>query len=215
VRGAVSANASAGTGGTVTLKSNNKVNVGGVELTPVSTGTTGTGSTTGATTGTGTTTIPANTSGLISADGTTAGGTVTVQAGTKLHTLPNSMIDAESTVSGPGGTVTLTAPVSKLEGTIDANGVDGGGNATVNGDTISSLGAIDANAVKTGNGGTIQLMGTTLNKILPTSLLHAMGGSTSGNGGTVTIATPNNISSASTDQVDVSSPTGTAGTFTH
>ncbi len=150
-------------------------------------------------------------SGTIDASGADNGGTIGITGGDSVVNVSGTLL-AESFKSGIGGDVTLNAPTVMFSGDINVDGVNGGGTATLSGGTVSSTGDISADGTDTGGGGVISMLGTTLNQFF-SGLFSAKGGPNGGNGGTVTIATPNTI--GATAVVDVSAPAGNPGTFNH
>lgn len=148
--------------------------------------------------------------GNLDASGANHGGDVTLTGGNSLNV--SGTVLAESFISGIGGTIGLNAPTVKFSGLLNVDGVNGGGNATLTGGTISSTGTISADATSAGNGGFIGFVASVINKIF-SGTLSATGGPASGNGGTVDVSTPNIINAGVV--VDVSAPSGSAGTYNH
>ncbi len=157
-------------------------------------------------------------SGTVEATGLGGGGTIFIDGGNSVN-VSGSVIAAPVVVGGqarapglPPGSITLDAPIVLFSGLLDANGFDGGGNVTLTGGSVFSSGNIMANSTLEHDGGTITFSGTTLNRI-SSGILSATGGSSSGNGGAITVATPNTVSTKVA--IDVAAPAGMAGTYIH
>ncbi len=160
----------------------------------------------------------ARVSGAIDATGVAGGGTIFIIGGNRVNVsgsvIANPVIvDGQERAPGlPPGSITLDAPTVLFSGLLEANGFDGGGNVTLTGGRVFSSGNIEASSTLEHNGGNITFSGTTLNNI-SAGTLTAMGGPSSGNGGTIIVDKPNIVSPSVV--VNVSAPAGTAGTFTH
>jgi filamentous hemagglutinin family protein len=152
----------------------------------------------------------ARASGTIDVSGADHGGSVDFNAGNSLNV--SSTILARAFNAGVGGSINLSAPTLRYSGLLDVDGVNGGGNVGLTGDTITSTGNISADALVTGDGGTITYLGSIIDYLF-SGTLTATGGALAGNGGTVNISTPNVINPAVV--VDVSAPNGSAGTYIH
>ena len=155
---------------------------------------------------------PNNVNGLLTANTTgTAGkgGTISITnngtGGITLTSPSNLSVTAGST-SGNGGTITLAAPIGTLTiptGNLNANASAGatggiGGTLTLNASTVTITGAgplnMNANASVNGKGGTINVTASgasstiTVNQTAAGAInLMAIGGATSGDGGSVTL----------------------------
>jgi filamentous hemagglutinin family protein len=159
-------------------------------------------------------------SGTVDATGLEGGGTVNIDGGNKVNVSGDVyadpvVVDGQARAPAiPPSAITLDAPTVLFSGLLDANGFQGGNSITLTGGSISSSGDLMANTTLEHSGGYITFSGTVLNNILSGTLsANGVAGPGSSSGGIITIDKPNIVSSSVV--VDVSAPSGTAGTYTH
>ena len=205
------ANASGISGGTITISGDSIIHQGTLKAD----GTTGTGGQIYfASDSTYIDTAGANNS----ANGTTAGGSIAISAGTNLFSSGQHSVTSSG---GVGGTVTMTASTTDLVGaTIDASGALGGGQISIGGDAhgggtlahatttnVTGSTTLTANATDSGDGGIITIWSDQETNFAGAT--YAKGGSIAGNGGAI------EVSSAGTDNYagisDASATNGIAG----
>jgi filamentous hemagglutinin family protein len=158
------------------------------------------------------------TSGMVLASGTTAGGSIAIDAP---NLFSSGRHDASSS-AGLGGKVTLTGErLALVAASIDASGATGGGAVRIGGDyqgggtlahaastTISPATMIRADATQAGNGGSVVVWSDTKTDFYGT--ISARGGLAGGNGGLVEVSSKGDLVFGGSAAVNA--PLGASGT---